>query len=135
METASAAAGFGGSGSSSSPDTRSPGDAKRQLAADASAVDDHKRTFNKKMICNALQAQGMGIAESELNRALVVNGGSYLDTLTYIMEENLARKTVKAHPPGPISRRRITSSSSSSAAAAAAAAVPRKRTPAPPPFP
>ncbi|CBJ31153.1 hypothetical protein Esi_0236_0013 [Ectocarpus siliculosus] len=80
------------------------------------AADNRNRTLDKKMLLSALQAQGECISESELN-SILPNHDNIFDALDYIAEMNAARKSVKAHPPGPISRRRITARSSSSSAA------------------
>ncbi|CAN0520909.1 unnamed protein product, partial [Ectocarpus sp. 12 AP-2014] len=79
------------------------------------AADNRNRTLDKKMLLSALQAHGECITESELN-SILPNHDNIIDALAYISEMNLARKSVKAHPPGPISRRRVTATGSSSSA-------------------
>ncbi|CAN0545712.1 unnamed protein product, partial [Ectocarpus sp. 12 AP-2014] len=101
-----------GSRSGSSP-TKGCSPAPNGKSSDA--ADNRNRTIDKKMLLSALQAHGECITESELNSVLP-NHDNIIDALAYISEMNLARKSVKAHPPGPISRRRVTATGSSSSA-------------------
>ncbi|CAM9756424.1 unnamed protein product [Ectocarpus sp. 4 AP-2014] len=110
--TTETAASDAGSRSGSSPNK---GCSPSPKGKSSDAADNRNRTLDKKMLLSALQAHGEGIAESELNSVLP-NHDNYIDALNDIFEMNLARKIVKAHPPGPISRRRITATSSSSSA-------------------
>ncbi|CAM9599921.1 unnamed protein product, partial [Ectocarpus sp. 13 AM-2016] len=112
METAASDA---GSRSGSSPNKGcSPGPKGKS----SEAADNNNRTLDKKMLLSALQAHRECITESELNSVLP-NHDNIIDALAYISEMNLARKSVKAHPPGPISRRRVTATGSSSSAGSA----------------